>query len=222
MKLESALEELVQLCSALSSAHTSGSTLRDMKPEFAKPAYMSPEECRGEALDVRSDIYSLGCIMYEVLTGMPPLVGPSVEATIAKQLSEAPLSPISVEPGIPEKLDAIVLKCLEKAPADRFQSVEQVLIELNQFPRAVPLAPAPSAPPPASPKPVHNKLRMFAVPFAVVVVIAILLGCAVAYNAAVTMKTRAVSAEHADSIAPSEVQIEHMPPEEIAPQEKVR
>ncbi len=100
---------------------------------FGSPAYMSPEQCLGEELDVRSDIYSFGCLMYETLTGAPPLVGDNVLATMAKQVRETPVSMRSHDPAISEDIDDIVLKCLSKEPVLRYQKTSDLRADLEKL-----------------------------------------------------------------------------------------
>lgn len=102
---------------------------------FGSPHYMSPEQCLGFELDSRSDIYSLGCVMYECLSGRPPFAGHNPVQLIAKHLS-AELPPLricesSMSPQCNRKLEEIVSRCLEKEPADRYFSVEILASELS-------------------------------------------------------------------------------------------
>jgi tetratricopeptide (TPR) repeat protein len=85
--------------------------------------YMSPEQgCSDRELDARSDIYSLGCVLYETLAGEPPFTGPNVQAVIARHASEHVPSLRVVRPEIPHEVEDVVRKALAKAPADRFSS----------------------------------------------------------------------------------------------------
>jgi len=95
--------------------------------------YMSPEHCRGEVLDYRSDVYSLGCLMYEVLTGTPPFVGENPVKTIMKHIQEKPrrLKSRLTRLDIPEGLEKIVLHCLEKNPEHRYQNTEELIKDLE-------------------------------------------------------------------------------------------
>ncbi|MBX9685702.1 MAG: serine/threonine protein kinase [Candidatus Obscuribacterales bacterium] len=100
---------------------------------FGSPAYMSPEQCRGKTLDARSDIYSFACLMYEALSGVPPLLGDSFVNTVVKQVNEKPKSFSELVPGrVPVQLEAVIMKCLEKDPAARYASfsdLKQALLD---------------------------------------------------------------------------------------------
>lgn len=87
------------------------------------PGYMSPEQASGAGqLDRRSDVYSLGCVVYEMLTGSPPFAGPTPQAVIARHLAD-PVPPVrTVRRAVPEPVELAILRALEKVPADRFQS----------------------------------------------------------------------------------------------------
>jgi serine/threonine-protein kinase len=87
------------------------------------PAYMSPEQAAGEVdIDGRSDLYSLGCMLYEMLAGHQPFTGSGARAVMAKQITERPPSLRLERPDVPEGLDRVVLKALEKEPGDRYAS----------------------------------------------------------------------------------------------------
>lgn len=96
------------------------------------PMYMSPEQCVGDQADARTDIYAIGCVMYECLTGQPPLFGATVLETFNKVINEKP-QPVSAVAEIPEELDAIILKCLEKRPQDRPGSVLELRNALKEI-----------------------------------------------------------------------------------------
>jgi eukaryotic-like serine/threonine-protein kinase len=88
------------------------------------PAYMSPEQASGNPnLDGRSDLYSLGCVIYEMLAGEPPHTGKTAQAILARQRMEEPRSIRVVRPSVPEEVEHVVMTALAKAPADRFTSV---------------------------------------------------------------------------------------------------
>ncbi|MBS1955948.1 MAG: serine/threonine protein kinase [Cyanobacteria bacterium SZAS-4] len=100
------------------------------------PLYMSPEQARGLTIDRRSDIYSLGCVMYFTLTGVPPFLGKSVIDIITMHIN-AP--PPEMDPAlkIPADLKMIILKAMEKSPSDRYQSVEELALDLGKLNRGV-------------------------------------------------------------------------------------
>src|SRR5262249_49065119 len=87
------------------------------------PAYMSPEQAAGErAIDQRSDIYSLRCVVYETIPGEPPFTGPTAQAIMARRFTEAPRSLRQLRETVPPAVEAAVAKALAKSPADRFGS----------------------------------------------------------------------------------------------------
>jgi tetratricopeptide (TPR) repeat protein len=90
------------------------------------PAYVSPEQVRGTAPDGRSDLYSLGIVLYEMLTGRTPFKGDSVKAIIDRHLHEVPEEPRQLNPAIPADLSRIVMKCLAKDPGERYQSAAEL------------------------------------------------------------------------------------------------
>jgi eukaryotic-like serine/threonine-protein kinase len=89
-------------------------------------AYMAPEQGLGRASDARSDIYSLGALLYELLCGIPPFVGESAAAVISQHVSTAPVAPSGHRSGVPAALDQLLLKMLAKSPAARPQSAAEV------------------------------------------------------------------------------------------------
>ena len=117
----------------LEDGNTEGQKLTQMGEVCGSPVYMSPEQCQGLPLDKRSDIYSMGILLYETLTNRLPLLGKTMVETMSKHI-EAPPSPFSeVRPDlyIPERLEQVVLRALEKKPEKRQQSMEQLATELD-------------------------------------------------------------------------------------------
>jgi len=99
---------------------------------FGSPLYMSPEQCQGKSLDERSDIYSFGCVIYETLTSMPPLMGINSFETMTKHVNELPLPMRGAAPelAIPDLIDAAVIKSMSKDPAKRQHSVKELKKDL--------------------------------------------------------------------------------------------
>ena len=95
-------------------------------------AYFSPEQARGDAVDERSDLFSLGAVLYEMLTGVTAFRRGSVESTLASVLDTRPREPSEIDPSIPEDLDAVVRRALAKALEERFQSAASFAAEATQ------------------------------------------------------------------------------------------
>jgi hypothetical protein len=96
------------------------------------PAYMAPEQASSDPqMDHRADIYAFGVLAYEVLTGIPPFTAPTAVMLVSAHMTRAPESLTRLRPGIPEALEEIVLRCLAKRPADRFQRAEEIVAKLD-------------------------------------------------------------------------------------------
>ncbi|HEY9293271.1 MAG TPA: Stk1 family PASTA domain-containing Ser/Thr kinase [Microlunatus sp.] len=94
--------------------------------------YLSPEQARGETVDARSDLYSAGCLMYELLLGRPPFTGESPVSVAYQHVREAPVPPSHLDPSVGPEIDAIVLKALAKEPDDRYQSAREMKSDINR------------------------------------------------------------------------------------------
>ena len=105
--------------------------------------YLSPEQARGERVDARSDLYSTGCLLYELLTGRPPFTGDSPVAIAYQHVRENPIPPSRVDPEIPAWADSIVLKAMAKDPADRYQSAAEMRTDIQRALSGVPVAAPP-------------------------------------------------------------------------------
>jgi serine/threonine-protein kinase len=114
-------------------ATTSDQTLTETGLLVGTPAYMSPEQSAGEAqIDGRSDIYSLGCVLYEMLAGQKPFDGPSALSILAKQITEDPAPLDRVRDDLPDSLIAVILRALAKAPEDRFATAGDLARALGE------------------------------------------------------------------------------------------
>jgi serine/threonine protein kinase len=97
------------------------------------PHYMSPEQAMGKLVDGRSDVYACGVVMYEALVGQPPFDGPDGFAVGYKQVHEAPVPVIQVNSQVPSEMNEIVMKCLEKSPAERYARCNDLADALVEF-----------------------------------------------------------------------------------------
>ncbi|RIK35718.1 MAG: hypothetical protein DCC58_20195, partial [Chloroflexi bacterium] len=111
------------------------------------PAYMSPEQCQALELDGRSDIYSLGVVLYEVTTGYLPFETKSLSDAVYKHVYTEPPPPRQVKPDLPPRLEEIILRCLKKAPAERYQTAQALADDLRALYQSLgPVSPLEAAP----------------------------------------------------------------------------
>src|SRR5580704_1128607 len=111
-------------------------------------SYMSPEQVRAKPVDQRSDIFSLGCVLYEMLGGKRPFRGDTAADTMSAILKQEPPDLTSLDPTLPPALDRIVRHCLEKNPDDRFQSARDLAFDLESLSQTSQPAPAVGRTPP--------------------------------------------------------------------------
>ena len=102
--------------------------------------YLSPEQARGERVDSRSDLYSTGCLLYELLTGRPPFLGDSPVAIAYQHVRENPIPPSRLDPEIPPWADSIVLKAMAKDPGQRYQTAGEMRTDIQRALSGVPVA----------------------------------------------------------------------------------
>jgi serine/threonine-protein kinase len=117
----------------LMNAGVEGQKLTQDGEVCGSPVYMSPEQCIGNDLDPRSDIYSMGIVIYESLTGKLPILGKTLVDTMSRHLTEPPVPFKEARPDlyIPERLEAVIFKALAKDPADRHQSMQELKMDLE-------------------------------------------------------------------------------------------
>jgi serine/threonine-protein kinase len=118
---------------ALAASRADGSTrMTETGMSLGTPHYMSPEQAMGERdLDARTDVYALGCVLSEMLTGEPPFSGPSAQAIVAKVMTERPTPPSATRDTVPEAVEDAVLTALSKLPVDRFASAAEFAAALS-------------------------------------------------------------------------------------------
>ena len=170
LSVRTAIRIAVQICAGLQEAHAQGVIHRDLKPEnimidragdakimdfgiarvatgtatdtgiIGTPAYMAPEQAESKSVDGRVDIYALGLVLYEMLTGEPVFTAESAVALALKQIHATPVPLRQLEPTIPPYLERVVMRCIEKDPARRIQSTPELsaslLSESPEHPKA--------------------------------------------------------------------------------------
>jgi serine/threonine-protein kinase len=115
-----------------------GDTLTQTAAVLGTASYLSPEQAQGEPVDARSDIYSLGCVLYEMLSGNPPFTGDSPVAIAYKHVRDDPVPPSRVNPDIPGGLEAVVIKSMAKNPANRYQTAAEMEQDLERVLHGLP------------------------------------------------------------------------------------
>ncbi len=123
----------------IARAFGGGDELTQTGSVMGTATYFSPEQAQGKPVDPRSDLYSLGVVLFEMVTGRPPFIGDSPVAIAYKHVQEAPPRPTSLNPAIPKALEAIIARLLAKNPDQRYPSAEEVRAELRRFREGQPL-----------------------------------------------------------------------------------
>ena len=118
---------------AQAATANAGDNLTQAGSVMGTATYFSPEQAQGHAVDPRSDLYSLGCVLYEMLTSRPPFSGDTPVAVAYKHVQEQALPPSRINPNVPSALDAIVMKLLNKDPFLRYPSAEDLRSDLRRF-----------------------------------------------------------------------------------------
>ncbi len=121
------------------AAAVSSATMTQTEAVIGTAAYLSPEQARGEHVDPRSDIYSTGCLLYELVTGAPPFVGDSVIAVAYQHVREDPVPPSQYDATLSPDVDAVILKAMAKNPANRYQSADEMREDLLRAVAGVPV-----------------------------------------------------------------------------------
>jgi Tol biopolymer transport system component/tRNA A-37 threonylcarbamoyl transferase component Bud32 len=117
---------------ALAVSSAGGTRMTETGMSLGTPHYMSPEQAMGErTLDARTDVYALGCVLYEMLTGDPPFTGSTAQAIVAKVMTEKPVPPSRSRDTVPEAVEDAVLTALAKLPADRYASAAEFAAALE-------------------------------------------------------------------------------------------
>jgi serine/threonine-protein kinase len=122
------------------------STMTQTAAVIGTAAYLSPEQARGEHVDARSDIYSTGCLLYELVTGNPPFTGDSPVAVAYQHVREDPTPPSAYDESMPAAVDSVVLKAMAKNPANRYQSADEMREDLLRAAAGEPVLATPFLP----------------------------------------------------------------------------
>lgn len=166
LSLEEGLPIIKQVCEGLKACHDAGVIHRDISSKnimidkngdamimdfgiarsavtgatatvVGTPPYMSPEQIEGKKVDARSDIYSLGVVMFEIFTGSLPFAGTTPIAIAMRHLKEKPVNPARLNRALPRKMCEIILKCLERDKTKRYQSIEELIKDISEVEKII-------------------------------------------------------------------------------------
>ncbi|MGZ8612320.1 MAG: Stk1 family PASTA domain-containing Ser/Thr kinase [Actinomycetota bacterium] len=125
---------------------TTAETVAQTAAVLGTASYLSPEQAQGQPVDGRTDIYSLGCVLFEMVTGRPPFLGDSPVAVASKQVLEQPTPPSRLNPDVSPDLDAVILRALAKNPENRYASADDLRADLERVRRGMPVEATPLLP----------------------------------------------------------------------------
>ena len=185
-------QEQTEVDSKMPTAQVSEDALTSPGTALGTVAYMSPEQARGEELDARTDLFSLGVVLYEMATGSLPFQGSTTAVVFNEILSKAPTSPVRLNPDVPDQLENTINKSLEKDKEIRYQSSRELMVDLKRLKRDTSGESVSAAVPAATPA----RQRSYLWPVVAGGVVVVLLALALFWPSTVTAPEEAI-----DSIA---------------------
>jgi eukaryotic-like serine/threonine-protein kinase len=135
---------------------TSNETVAQTAAVLGTASYLSPEQAQGQPVDQRSDIYSLGCVLYEMVTGRPPFSADTAVAVASKHVLETPTPPSRLNADVSPELEAVILRALSKNPDNRYQSAEEMKADLERVRTGRPVMATPVMPGAAETQMIHR------------------------------------------------------------------